>query len=407
MKNIIITILVLLSSLTSCKVKEKENMNKEYHWVAYVKPVAGYPIRTYRGVVYGKDGASKFGTSSNFIFENDCPFPLFSISNGTPGLFKNAEEGEAKGIPTHLDVSWLSYVEKCEYLLEDQPLDSVKIAELLKDKVYTLSLNENDTAPKIEEYNISVGLAPGGVVFVWLHNYGRVVEVGRYQAKKTKDIHSITKEEASQYYKRTGDVVLDEHTIENRDYAIKLGLPKEKIRMQYQQCGTPVTEPLVMDDIFKIPYGLWDSYRKRYLWKMTLITKDKTKYIHSYYYQGLNLEEEILFGERTWGENQIEKYKIPEKFQYTSLIPRAIPFIIFIKWYGDDGKLYRLWNNFNEAEVMDSFEKAFKGQENEVGNLIIEVNDTKTDANICLKVGEREVWVCNIDLRINEIEEWQ
>ena len=407
MKNLIITLLVLFSSLTSCKEKEKENINKKYHWVAYVKPVAGYPIRTYRGVVYGKDGASKFGTSSNFIFENDCPFPLFSISNGTPGLFKNAEEGEAKGIPTHLDVSWLSYVEKCQYLLEDQPLDSVKIAELLKDKVYTLSLNENDTAPKIEEYNISVGLAPGGVVFVWLHNYGRVVEVGRYQAKKTEDIHFVTKEEASQYYKRTGDVVLDEHTIENRDYAIKLGLPKEKIRMQYQQCGTPVTEPLVMDDIFKIPYGLWDSYRKRYLWKMTLITKDKTKYIHSYYYQGLNLEEEILFGERTWGENQIEKYKISEKFQYTSLIPRAIPFIIFIKWYGDDGKLYRLWNNFNVAEVMDSFEKAFKGQENEVGNLIIEVNDTKTRANIRLRVGEREVEICNVDLRINEIEEWQ
>ena len=211
MKNLIITLLVLLLSLTSCK--EKEDINKKYHWVAYVKPVAGYPIRVYRGVVYGKDGASKFGTSSNFIFENDCPFPLFSISNGTPGLFKNAEEGEAKGIPTHLDVSWLSYVEKCQYLLEDQPLDSVKIAELLKDKVYTLSLNENDTAPKIEEYNISVGLAPGGVVFVWLHNYGRVVEVGRYQAKKTEDIHFVTKEEARQYYKRTGNVVLDEHTI--------------------------------------------------------------------------------------------------------------------------------------------------------------------------------------------------
>ena len=405
MKNLIITLLVLPLSLTSCK--QKEDINKKYHWVAYVKPVAGYPIRTYRGVVYGKDGASKFGTSSNFIFENDCPFPLFSISNGTPGLFKNAEEGEAKGIPTHLDVSWLSYVEKCQYLLEDQPLDSVKIAELLKDKVYTFSLNENDTAPKIEEYNISVGLAPGGVVFVWLHNYGRVVEVGRYQAKKTEDIHFVTKEEADEYYKRTGNVVLDEHTIENRDYAIKLGMPKSKILMQYQQCGTSVTEPLVMDDIFKIPYGLWDSYRKRYLWKMTLITKDKTKYIHSYYYQGLNLEEEILFGERTWGENQIEKYKIPEKFQYTSLIPRAIPFIIFIKWYGDDGKLYRLCNNFNVAEVMDSFEKAFKGQENEVGNLIIEVNDTKTDANICLKVGEREVEICNVDLRINEIEEWQ
>ena len=406
MKNIIITLLVLFSSLTSCKVKEKENMNKKYHWVAYVKPVSGYPIRVYRGVVYGKDGASRFGNGQSNLFEDDEPFPHFSIGAGTSGVFDSSEEEEAKGVPTHLDVSWLSYVEKCEYLLEDQPLDSLKIAQLLEEKVYRISIAD-DITPTIEEYNIQVGLAPGGVVFVWLHNYGRVIEVGRYQAKKIKDIHFVTKKEADEYYKRTGDVILDEHTIEQRDYVIKLGLPKEKIRMQYQQCGTSVTEPLVIEDVFKIPYGLWDSYRKRYLWKMTLITKDKTKYIHSYYYQGLNLEEEILFGERTWGENQIEKYKIPEKFQYTSLIPRAIPFIIFIKWYGDDGKLYRLWNNFNVAEVMDSFEKAFKGQENEVGNLIIEVNDTKTDANICLKVGEREVWVCNIDLRINEIEEWQ
>ena len=406
MKNLIITLLVLLSSLTSCKEKEKENINKKYHWVAYVKPVSGYPIRAYRGVVYGKDGASRFGNGQSNLFEDDEPFPHFSIGAGTSGVFGSSEEEEAKGVPTHLDVSWLSYVEKCQYLLENQPLDSLKIAQLLAEKVYTPSRSE-DISPTIEEYNISVGLAPGGVVFVWLHSTARVIEVGRYQAKKIEDIHFVTQKEADEYYKRTGDVILDEHTIKDRDHIIELGLPKEKIRMQYQQCGTPVTEPLVMDDIFKIPYGLWDSYQKRYLCKMTLITKDKNKYIHSYYYGGLNHEGEILFGERTWGENQIEKYKIPEKFQYTFFIPRAIPFIIFIKWYGDDGKLYRLWNNFNEAEVMDSFEKAFKGKENEVGNLIIEINDTKTGANIRLKVGEREVEICNIDLRINKIEEWQ
>ena len=52
MKNIIITLLVLFSSLTSCKEKEKENINKKYHWVAYVKTVSGYTIRVYLGVVY-------------------------------------------------------------------------------------------------------------------------------------------------------------------------------------------------------------------------------------------------------------------------------------------------------------------------------------------------------------------
>ena len=406
MKNLIITLLVLLLSLTSCKVKE--NMNKKYHWVAYVKPVAGYPIVTYRGVVYGKDGASKFGSSTSFIFENDRPFPLFSIRDGAPGLFKNAEEGEAKGIPTHLDVSWLSYVEECQYLLEDQPLDSLKIAQFLEEKVYQSSMREDDTAPEIEEYNISVGLAPGGVVFVWLHNYGRVVEVGRYQAKKTEDIHFVTKEEASQYYKRTGDVVLDEHTIENRDYAIKLGMPKSKILMKYAQRGTPqaLDTLLTKEDICNIPYGLWDSFRKRYPWKMTLITKDRTKFIHSYYYQGLNREIEELFGERIWGENQIEKYSIPEKFRYTTIAQRSVPFVVYIKFYDEKGIIYKASIKFNVKEAMDVFEKAFKGQEDKAGELIIEVNETKTDINVRLKVGERNEWFCNGSFSISEDDEW-
>ena len=405
MKNLIITILVLLLSLTSCK--EKEDMNKKYHWVAYVKPVAGYPIVTYRGVVYGKDGASKFGSSTSFIFENDCPFPLFSIRDGAPGLFKNAEEGEAKGVPTHLDVSWLSYVEECQYLLEDQPLDSLKIAQFLEEKVYQSSMREDDTAPEIEEYNISVGLAPGGVVFVWLHNYDRVVEVGRYQAKKTKDIHFVTRKEADEYYKKTGDVILDEHTIERRDYAIELGMPKSKILMKYAQWGTPqALDTLVtMEDICNIPYGFWDSFRKRYLWKMTLITKDKTKYIHSYYYQGLNIELESLFGERTWKENQIEKYHIPERFRYTLLAPRAVPTLVNIKFYDEKDVIYRVGVKFNIKEAMDAFEKAFKGQEDKAGELIIEVNETKTDVNVRLKVGEREEWICNGEFWIFEDNE--
>ena len=407
MKNIIITLLVLLSSLTSCKEKEKENINKKYHWVAYVKPVSGYPIRVYRGVVYGKDGASRFGNGQSFLFDNKGPFPHFSIERGATGVFGSSEEEEAKGVPTHLDVSWLSYVEKCQYLLEDQPLDSLKIAQLLEEKVYRISIAD-DTAPTIEEYNIQVGLAPGGVVFVWLHNYGRVIEVGRYQAKKTEDIHFVTKEEASQYYKRTGDVVLDEHTIENRDYAIKLGMPKSKILMKYAQRGTPqaLDTLLTKEDICNIPYGLWDSFRKRYPWKMTLITKDRTKFIHSYYYQGLNREIEELFGERIWGENQIEKYSIPEKFRYTTIAQRSVPFVVYIKFYDEKGIIYKASIKFNVKEAMDVFEKAFKGQEDKAGELIIEVNQEKTDINAHLKVGERNEWFCNGSFSISEDDEW-
>ena len=375
-----------------------ENINKKYHWVAYVKPVAGYPIRTYRGVVYGKDGASKFGTSSNFIFENDCPFPLFSISNGTPGLFKNAEEGEAKGIPTHLDVSWLSYVEKCQYLLEDQPLDSVKIAELLKDKVYTLSLNENDTAPKIEEYNISVGLAPGGVVFVWLHNYGRVVEVGRYQAKKTEDIHFVTKEEASQYYKRTGDVVLDEHTIENRDYAIKLGMPKKKILMKHNECGTPVTESSVKeDDILKIPYGIWDTYRKEYNWHINFDFPNNEKIIFVEY-DFYNGEKDFLLGEVITDKHP----QIPDIFRWSDKVQKNhIPKKIYFH-YMKDGNRYSCFIGFNEEEIFNAFEKIMGGDATAEIEMYISLNHTNIEASVILKNKDKEVTLLNNEIKINE-----
>ena len=60
MKNIIITILVLLLSLTSCK--EKEDMNKKYHWVAYVKRIVKY----HDGEVYAE---SEKGKGSTFVIK--------------------------------------------------------------------------------------------------------------------------------------------------------------------------------------------------------------------------------------------------------------------------------------------------------------------------------------------------
>ena len=245
---------------------------------------------------------------------------------------------------------------------------------------------------------MSVGLAPEGVVIVWLHHFSRTEEVGRYQAKKTRDIHFVTQIEADAHNEKAseGNIIMREHTIEDRDYEIKWAMPKERILMEYRECATPVTDTLLSkEDLFKIPYGLWDSYRKRYKWKMTLLTRDKTKYIHSYYYAGLNKELEELFGERVWRENQIEKYKIPEKFRYTYLTERSIPSLIRIRWYDEKGSIYRVGIRFNVKEVMDVFTKAFEGQEDQEGELVLEVNQSKTDFFCYLKVGDRKEWICN------------
>jgi hypothetical protein len=388
--------------LISCK---KEDMNRKFHWRASVKTVAGYPVTVYRGAVYGKDGGSVFGGGYSYEAEKDEPFPHFSIDDGVSGLFASVE-GKPKGVPTHLDVSWLSYVEGCEYLLEDQPLDSVKIAQLLEEKVYVFSKNKENPAPEVQEYNITVGLAPGGVVLVWLHNWGRVEEVGRYQATKIKVIDFVSEDQANSMMENPNVTIPLENTIERRRYVIKKGMPKKRVVMEYNECATPARDSYIAEeDLFNIPYGLWDSYRKKYKWKMTLETRDKTKYIHSYFYSGLNREMEELFGERVWKENQIEKYKIPEKFRYTYLSDRSIPAFVYIKWYDEQGAIYRAGIVFNVKEVMDVFTKAFRGQENEVGELVLGVNSSKTDFFCYLKVGGRKEWICNGDFFIFEDSE--
>lgn len=408
MKKIALLFITLIV-LTNCNHEKSNDMTKKYHWVAGVKTVSGYPLIVYRGAVYGKDGASKIGSSS-YVFEEEQNFPMFGTHLGIGGLFGSSEKGIAKGIPSHLDVAWLSYIEKCKYLLENQPLDSVKIAQYLEEKVYCQSMSEDDKTPIIEEYNISVGLAPGGVVFVWLHNYGRTVEVGRYQAKKIKNVHFASEKEAEEHLKKTGREVPWKETQENWDYVVKeLFMPKDKLSMEYDEddCEQPksLKNAVTLDDIQNIPYGIWDSFRKRYLWKMTLITKDKTMKIHSCHYQGINREMEDLFGEKIWGENQIEKYKIPERFQHSLLAERSVPYMVCIKYYDENNVIYRVTMSFHLKEVMDVFERAFKGQEDKAGELVLEVNKTKTDFNARLIVGDREEWICNGGFYIFEDDE--
>ena len=66
--------------------------------------------------------------------------------------------------------------------------------------------------------------------------------------------------------------------------------------------------------------------------------------------------------------------------------------MVNIKFYDEKDVIYRVGVEFNIKEAMDVFEKVFKGQEDKAGELIIEVNETKTDVNVRLKVGEREEW---------------
>jgi len=51
------------------------------------------------------------------------------------------------------------------------------------------------------------------------------------------------------------------------------------------------------------------------------------------------LIKELLEKRDHESKNQIEKYSIPEKFRYTTIAQRSVPFVVYIKFY-DEKALY-------------------------------------------------------------------
>lgn len=348
--------------------------HKKYHWQSEVKVPSGYPVSVLGGSFYAKGpkGKSMFEVIGGMgvTEEHEATFPHWYIGGGSSGF---SSTSKAKLLPQEILISWLSYAEGCEYQLPSTAVDCEKIKALFEEGF--MYPNFLSSPPLRDGYDaIQVGLAPGGVVILWVAGMGRAVEVGRYQAERT-DV-DFDDEDASRervvYYRKIW-----------RDRVLERTQPKEKGVSR-----------------LPIPYGIWDKYRSRYRWKAVLRTQDSHKYIRSILCEYYNGEEETLFGERTWREDQITKYHIPPHLQYDYLTDRAIPHEMGLSWYGEDNTRYAVALTFDETEVLDAFSKAFAGQEDCSGELIIEVNSSKTNADIFLVVGEREIRLTNTYLEV-------
>ena len=85
-------------------------------------------------------------------------------------------------LPKSVDMVWLSYKEDCFYRLKTA-IDYEKIAKLFREGF-------NQRVPNGEVRHttydtIVVGIAPGGVVVLWVgYGYLPLTEIGRYQAEK-------------------------------------------------------------------------------------------------------------------------------------------------------------------------------------------------------------------------------
>ena len=329
--KIIINILALLL-LAGCQNQKSKKMQEEknFSWSASVTSIKDYPIEVHTGYL---------ATKKEFItaFRN----------NGIEkkGWQVEGTEGGAGGnqIPTLLSLTWLSYAEKKFWLLDEVSLPADKIQALFQEGFYNTDRVSNQPVHETYEH-IVVAVAPGGVAVVFLTgNYHRV-EVARFQAKETVV---------------TPDEFYDNPDRDNQqqffDWWFEHSVPKETLA-KIKNSG--------------IPYGLWDTYRKRYNWRFDV----------QFYKEEDKLTDPLAI-EYINGESVIFKLGDEEKFKNHAL-PKEATF-----YYKDH------WNEatFNEAEIVAAFKKVTQGNPEAEVIIVAKVEFMYKGVILTVKCGDNEV----------------
>ncbi|WP_353150043.1 DUF2931 family protein [Chryseobacterium sp.] len=343
MNNIIKYLVSLLFFIQiSCQEKKEDKKTEtmtKYEWTEGTSAPLGYPMEVYKGGIECEGGewvSLGFGIVPG---RNDWG----AINHGMGNGFKS--------LPSRLDFIWMSYMENQFYMI-DTAIDIAKIKEYFS-KGYQIKASSGSGNIKHLNYNeIGVGMAPGGVVVVWVAGVGVQKEVGRYQGKKV----TIPESEIAK---------LDSH--ENRfwrkDYLDEIFNNGKVIPVEIREKNKD--KP--------IPFGLWDTYRIRYSWKPVFELPENAK---------LNPLTDIGMSSVNGEQEQIDAAKISLAENELRAIPRSIGF----DFIGSDNKKYGADCDLNEKSSFEAFKAVFgDNPDSTKASIIIKVNEANSYFTIKLK----------------------
>jgi len=282
-------VLFLLQLVTGCKYDMSENVTK-FEWDANESAPKHYPMEIIRGT---------------FIYKGETERGLYIPSGGTliagwgRPISSHVTGEKYKPLPDKLDITFFSYAEKQFYHGKfELPYENIL-------KYFQAGVADNPAQPTYS--SIMAGIAPGGVVAVWVIGTGGYHEVFFGQAEKV-DLNPSAAFALPFESKAQSDEYIHEGLIE-------------------------VLKPEEIEDLKTngIPFGLWARYRKQYQWDVRLTKEFELTYTG---YQFLN-------GER---------YKKP------GMILRPVPKQVAIKTViNNQERIFTVI--FDEFEIMDAFEK--------------------------------------------------
>lgn len=303
--NILVTFLLLLTGCGIPMISYALFGNGEkYDWLATESAPADYPMEVLSGNLrYHGDakGRGLYVPARSIIFQG-----------WGNGVSTHITGEDLKALPDHLSITYFSYAENTFYSGQfDLPYD--KILKLFKEG----SRNQDD--PDWYHY-ITVGVAPGGAVSVWVSGLVRKIEIFHGQAEK-----------------------VEMNIVEVMD------LGKNDPSLYVQDVLTSSVKPAALEIMRKhgIPYGLWGKYRTQYNW-VPVFMNSQPENTRIVYFNGESNQPSLPYDKNFLAANRT----VPAYFSFQTIVNM-------------NGELkpnaFRI--NFDSDEVMEVFARLGSHQE--------------------------------------------
>ncbi|MFC6269894.1 hypothetical protein ACFQH0_16115, partial [Frigoriflavimonas asaccharolytica] len=143
----------------------------------------------------------------------------------------------------------------------------------------------------------------------------------------------------------------------------------------------------------EIPYGLWDTYRKKYSWKPVFKLPE-----------GSVLDEKGECGFDYF--NGESEYIFHQKFPLSEFKKNALPKTLAFSWMSKENKVIAANCKLNEDSVFNAFKEVFAGNINAA--LEIKVNIANTFFTVKLKGDNgKEIFIKTDDLEVFKIKQYK
>jgi hypothetical protein len=200
-----------------------------------------------------------------------------------------------------------------------------------------------------------VGMAPGGVLVVWMQGFDKQVEIGRFQATET-------------------------------DMAWESFIPKTGLTREEYVFNLIERRPIVLANFKKngLMLGLWDTYRIKYNWR------PKFEFPEGSNGEGVTLKMyngETLF---LWGD----------ELAINAFEQRAITWRIHLLWADETGQDFGAHIDFDEAEIFEAYKQIYRNDKEQNAELVIKYNDTRTSLEIYLRSKSEEIEIEKSKIKI-------